>query len=130
MTRERFRLAKYVNGRTAYAEVEISIGTADDGTPSVVVADHVFAWLEDAYGPGAWEWAICDAYRAAAMRGVELVLADVAPRVEASVCIECIRVTVADSSEEAVVYAAAHATWRALNLPPTRALTIDGVEIP
>ncbi len=48
------------------------------GGHSVAVSPGAFAWLKDAYGPHAREGPVCDAYRAAAMSGVELALRHIA----------------------------------------------------
>ena len=130
MARERYRLAKQVNGRFAYAEVEVSAAVVEQGMRSVVVSDHVFAWLKDVYGPDAWEWAVCDEYRKAAIEGAHVALDHASPAVEAAVVIERIRAAPADSSAETIAYAAAQATWRALDVRPTKALQIYGVELP
>lgn len=130
MTQERYRLAKQVNGRGAFADVEIRILSEGPGSRRVAVSENVFAWLKEDYGPNAWEWPVCDQYRQAALDGVNFALDNSSPAVEASILIECIRAAPADSSTETIAYAAAQATWRALKTQPTNALKVNGIELP
>lgn len=116
MTREltTYRLWRQINGRGAFAEVAVSAASIGQEPRQVTVADGVSP---------------CDAYGAAAIEGVHFALDHALPVVEASISIERIDVTLADSSAEAVRFAAAHATWLALGVQPTRALEIYGVAV-
>jgi hypothetical protein len=121
-----YRLARQIDGRSAYAEVEVRV-LSTEGPSVVTLADSVFAWLKDAYGPHAWEWSVCESYRRAAMEGVELALQSAAH--EASICIACIHAIPADTNFECVVFAAAHATFQAIGTHSTLRLKIYGVEV-
>jgi hypothetical protein len=100
-----------------YAEVTT---TAEfGGPPSVTISPAAFAWLKDVYGPGAWEWVVCEAYRAAAVSGVEFALRHIAGREgvpETRVVIERIHASPADTAPADVAYAAAFAAWEALGV--------------
>ena len=73
-----YKLAKYVGGRSRYAEVA---ATAEfGGGYSISVSPAAFAWLKDVYGLHAWEWPVCDAYRAAAESGAGFALRHIAGR--------------------------------------------------
>lgn len=84
---------------------------------------------------GAWSWedvdaAVSDEDREAATYGVNFALDNAEPLVEACVEIECIRAEIlVDLTPDAIAYAAAQATWRALQTRPTRALKVNGIEI-
>jgi hypothetical protein len=112
-----YKLAKIVGGRSHYAEVTV---TAEFGCGrSVQVSPSVFAWLKDVYGPHAWEWSVCDAYRAAAVSGATFALQHIAGRddiPEARVVIDRIHAAPADTSPDDVVYATVLAVWKALGV--------------
>ena len=67
-----FKLKKVLGGLLHYGEVIV------DATPApvseIVIAPDAFAWLKEHYGPHAWEWAICDDYRAEATAGCRFAL--------------------------------------------------------
>lgn len=120
--RAQYRLAKQTSTGSAYAEVTLDASTPSSGGREVHLSPDVFAWLKQAYGPGAWEWPACDAYRQAARDGVLFALENAAPPApeHASVRVEEIHVHPAHSTARHVTFAAAHATWQALGLQPTR----------
>lgn len=114
-----FKLLKSVNKRATYAAVTV---TAAVGESSIVISPDVFAWLRDAYGPNAWEWAVCDEYRTAARVGVQHALQHIAGHegtFGAAVLVERIHATVADTTPEAVAFATCCAVWQALGVQGT-----------
>ena len=120
--RAQYRLAKQTRTGSAYAEVTLDVRTPGAGGRLVHLSPDVFAWLKQAYGPGAWEWPACDEYRQAALDGVLFALENASPPApeHSSVVVEEIRVHPAHSTARHVTFAAAHATWQALGLQPSR----------
>jgi len=112
-----YKLTKIVGGRSHYAEVT---ATAEfGGGYSLSVSPAAFAWLKDVYGPDAWEWPVCEAYRAAAESGAGYALRHIAGRdgiPETRVVIDRIRAVVAETSPDDVAYAAVFAVWQALGV--------------
>lgn len=112
-----YKLAEVVGGRCHYAEVT---ATAEfGGGYSITVSLAAFAWLKDVYGPHAWEWPECEAYRAAAISGVGFALRHIAGRdgiPEARVVIDRIHAAAVDTMPDDVAYAAVFAVWRALGV--------------
>ena len=111
-----YSLRKYSGGVPHYAIVSVSLEETDDG-PKVVFSGDEFAWLKDTYGPGAWEWACCDEFRAGALRGAKYALdqvADSAGVKSVRVSINMIHATLTDTTGNDVAYAACYATWEAL----------------
>ncbi len=100
-----------------YAEVT---ATAEfGGGRSITVSPTAFAWLKDVYGPDAWEWPVCEAYRAAAISGAGFALRHIAGRdgiPEARVVIDRIHAAPADTTPDDVAYAAVFAVWQALGV--------------
>lgn len=125
MSRERFRFERQVAGRGAFAEVEVRILTSPGAGQNVVTVS------DDAFGTArsAAEAEENDAYRVAAHEGVTFALENVSPRVEASVLVSFVGTTAADTTADAVRFAAAHATWRLIGGKPTKRLTVHGVEL-
>ena len=66
-----YKLARQVGGRGHYARVKVSVS---EGEPSVDVADDVFAWVEQAYGPNAFAYRDVDDFRGGAKLGAEHAL--------------------------------------------------------
>ena len=120
--RAQYRLAKQTSRGSAYAEVTLDVSTPGSGGRAVHLSPDVFAWLKQDYGPGAWEWPACDEYRQAAPAGVRFAMENASPPApeHASVRVEEIRVHPAHSTAQHVTFAAAHATWQALGLQPSR----------
>jgi hypothetical protein len=104
------------------ALVSVAVNPAE-GTPQVEVSPDAFAWLKEDYGPGAWEWAVCDDYRAGAVSGSEYALSNIegsgAPP-PVRVVITRIRAHPAQSSPRDVFIAACCAVWKALGVEGAR----------
>ena len=118
MREGRYSLRKYSGGVAQYAIVSVTLKETADG-PRVEMSGDEFAWLKDSYGPNAWEWACCDDFRAGALRGAKYALDQVADSVDLKgvlVSINMIHATVADTTRDAVAYAACYATWDALGV--------------
>jgi hypothetical protein len=112
-----YKLAKQFGGFGHYAEVRVVIDAA--AVASIEVAPDVFAWLKDVYGADAWEWPVCDDYRAGAMSGCQHAIDNVSsegscPPVR--VVITRIHGHPAHTSAKDVAFAACHATWKALGV--------------
>ena len=103
---------------THYAQADVSV---DPGSPSssISVSTTAFAWLKDAYGPDAFEWAICDDYRVAAIAGAEYAVANLrsedATR-HPNVVITRIHAHPAHTSPDDVSFASCMAVWAALGV--------------
>jgi hypothetical protein len=115
-SRGRYKLNRQVGGRGAFSEVGLCILSVGPGSRQVAIGESVEAWIKNVFG-------------AAAIAGVNFAIDHADVQVEASVLIDLIVVTHADSTAETVAFAAAHATWRALKARPTRNLTVHGVEV-
>lgn len=112
----RYRLTRQTGGRGFYADVTVEVTRVADGS-RVAVGPTAFAWLKEVYGPDAWEWPVCDDYRAGAIRGARFALAHASPPVDAStlsVVVVEIRAVVVDTCPDSVAFAVCHATWQAL----------------
>ena len=112
-----YKLARILGGWPHFADVTASAEFG--GGHSVAVSPGAFAWLKDAYGPHAREGPVCDAYRAAAISGVEFALRHIAGRPgipEAQVVIDRINVSPTDTTPDDVEYASVFAVWRALGV--------------
>jgi len=86
---------------------------------NIEVAPGAFAWLKEEYGPDAWEWSICDDYRAGALSGCRHALANIETIATCSAChvvISRIHAHPAHSSAKDVAFAACQATWQALGV--------------
>ena len=118
------KLVKTIHGITHYAEVTVTVTFEGNGT-SISVSPAVFAWLKDVYGPDAWEWATCDAYRDGAVSGAVFALGHVSGeyrQMDTSVIIDRIHALLVDTTPSAVRYATCMAVWKALG--------VEGTELP
>jgi hypothetical protein len=112
-----FKLARQVGGFGHYAEVRVVIDAAS--VASIEVAPDAFAWLKDIYGPDAWEWPVCDDYRAGAVSGCQHALDNLLVEGTCSplhVVITRIHGHPAHTSAKDVAFAACHATWKAMGV--------------
>jgi hypothetical protein len=112
-----YKLAKYIGGRSHYAELTTSAEFG--GGHSVQVSPAAFGWLKDEYGPNAWEWEVCEAYRAAAVSGAVFALRHIAGRdgmADATVVVDRIHAHPDHSPPDDVAYAAVFAVWKALGV--------------
>lgn len=91
-----------------YADVTVAV-LGRSGT-SVTVGGDAFVWLKDEYGPDAWEWPVCAAWRQSAVEGAKAALAGR----ELDVVIERIHAHPAHSTPGDVRTAAEQATREAL----------------
>ena len=122
-----YKLMKVVGGRLRYADVTAS--SEFGGGYSIRVSPAAFAWLKDVYGPDAFEWAECEAYRAAAISGAEFALRHIAGRdsiPEARVVIDRIDAAPADTIPNDVAYAAVFAVWQALGVEGSQFPVLTG----
>jgi hypothetical protein len=112
-----YKLAMVIGGVGHYAQVT---ATAEfGGGHAVSVSPAAFAWLKEVYGPDAREWAVCEAYRSAAVSGAGFALGHIAGRdsiPEARVVIDRIDAHPAHTAPADVAFAAAFAVWQALGV--------------
>ena len=57
-----------------FAEVTVRASTSRSSGFELRISPLAFDWLKEVYGPGAWEWAQCAAFRGGALRGVAYAL--------------------------------------------------------
>lgn len=108
-----YKLARQIGGRGHYARVKVDV---TPGPPGIVVADSVFAWLKDEYGPEAWEWRDCDDMREGARAGAAYALQNrVAQGPLAQVVVAEIHASPVDTSKADVAFATCFAVWNALS---------------
>lgn len=109
-----------------YALVTVSAEPA--AQTEIVLSPQVFEWLKQEYGPSAWEWPTCDAWRSSAVGGVEFALSRVGTSASPfMVTILKIVGHPVHTDAGAVAFATSHATWKAIGhlgpspseLPPT-----------
>jgi hypothetical protein len=99
-----------------YAEVSVS-AEMQAANGSISVSATAFAWLKDAYGPDAFEWAICDAYQTAAVDGAKYALNHISGKksgLNAAVLIDRIHAHPAHTCPDDVSFASCMAVWNAL----------------
>jgi len=112
-----FKLARQLGGFGHYAEVRVVIAAAPVTT--IELAPEAFVWLKEEYGPGAWEWSLCDDYRKGAFSGCEHALRNLDGEGTCSsvqVVVSRIRAHPAHTTAQDVAFAACHATWKALGV--------------
>ena len=127
----RYKLIRQTGGRGFYADVTVET-RATTGGPQVEVGPSVFAWLKDVYGPNAWEWSVCDDFRAAAVRGVGFALTYAQQPIDPAtiaVVVTQILAAPADTCSGSVAFAACHATWQALGVAGRNAPRLVGREV-
>lgn len=115
MKSAKYKLLKVSGGVGHYAKVSVTAEPADEGS-SVVVSDDVFAWLKDVYGPDAYEWNVCDAYRDGAKAGAAYALKHRTAHDQDhwKIVITKIDVSPVDSTEQTVAFATCMAVWDAI----------------
>jgi hypothetical protein len=124
----RYKLAHHSGGVGLFAEVRVNL--TDGPTRLIEVAPGAFDWLKEVYGPNAWEWPVCDDFRASAVGAAEFALAHlVTPRPSVRVRIELIRAAPADTTPDCVAFATCHAVWNALQDTGTAPIRIEGGQI-
>jgi hypothetical protein len=124
VTNATYKLAKQLGGVGHYAEVSVQVSSAE-GASFVEVRASAFEWLKEAYGPDAWEWAICDDWRTSAVSGCEDALNNVKGQGTNSpvrVVVTRIHAHPAHSCPQDVRLAACGAVWKALG--------VDGAQLP
>jgi len=107
-------------GHLAYAKVQLS----DAQYPSVVLDDHIFAWVFDVYGPNAWTNSLFfDDLRNGARSGALYAL----HRTRSNHLVRVMEVGggPADATEPDVRFVVAHAVWNALGHAPDVMPSID-----
>lgn len=126
------RLARQSGGVSRYAEVTVGIESIQDGEPVIELSGNEFAWLKEAYGPGAWEWPACADYRRGAAEGIQYALCHLAELKQGEgkrVVVQDIRAHPAHSDESCVAYAACFATWAALAVEGTDTPRVERGEV-
>ena len=116
-----YRLARQHAGIGHFAEVTLHAADSASGGFELRISPLVFDWLKDAYGPDAWEWAVCDEYRGGAVRGVAYALQHTRTAVNWHLAIEVARIRARppDTTAEDVAFATCFATWQACGLEPS-----------
>ncbi len=113
MVESTYKLARYSKWEH-YAEVTIRREEVPAAGLVVAVSPIAFAWLKDVYGPDAWEWPVCDEYRAGALRGIAYAVQHTSSPLDHSslvLTITHIGAHPAHTSAADVAYAACFATW-------------------
>lgn len=114
----RYSLRKQSGGVYHYAFVSVVVGETNDG-PKVELSGDELAWLNDTYGPDAFEWGCCAEFREGALRGAKYALehaAGVERLNKVLMRVGMIHASVADTTGDDVAYAACYATWDALGV--------------
>ncbi|MES1176670.1 MAG: hypothetical protein ABUL62_20270 [Myxococcales bacterium] len=112
MSTGEYKLARYLGGRTHYARVKVEI---TPGAQGVAIADSVFGWLKDVYGPEAWEWRDCDHMRDGARAGALHALQNLLDSASVGhVLVTEIHASPVDTSTTDVAFATCLAVWNAL----------------
>jgi hypothetical protein len=120
-----FRLRRQTSRWARFAEVTVQSEPADEH--QVVLDADIFAWRRTVYGPrafsgGTYDEELCAAARDGAWYALNHLPATAATaRIRISEIIE----SMADTTPQAVKFAAAHAAWRALDHEPAKAPWID-----
>jgi len=119
-----YKLLRQTSKTSFYAEVFVTV------TPhpelAVGVSETAFAWLKDVYGPDAWEWSICDAYRSAARLAAKFAITHLAQtNGPFHVSVDVIRARPADTMPDSVALAVCKAIWAALDDPGTVQVHIE-----
>jgi hypothetical protein len=111
-----------------FAEVTVRTSTSASGGFELRVSPLVFDWLNEVYGPQAWEWPVCDEFRGGAVRGVSYALQHTRTPVNWQLAIEVIRIRArpADTTADDVALATCFATWQACALEPSVTPRLDG----
>lgn len=123
-----YRLARHSGGFGLFAEVHVDV--ADHATRLVEVAPTAFDWLKEDYGPGAWEWSVCDEFRASAVWAAGFALEHLATaRSGMRARVELIRAAPADTTPDCIAFAACHAVWNALQDLGAARVTLEGRQI-
>ncbi|MBN1311121.1 MAG: hypothetical protein JXB30_06850 [Anaerolineae bacterium] len=101
--------------RGLYAEVFVETSQCN-GQSRIRISPDAFAWLKDVYGPDAWEWPVCDEYRAGAIAGCKHALRHTSKGQVGGINVMVTKIDAhpAHSSWDSVAYASCFAVWNAL----------------
>lgn len=107
-----YKVALSVEG---YAEISVDAEPVA-AESSIVLSPAVFAWLKDVYGPDAWEWGACNAYRDGAQYGAQYALHNRASNIATKwrVVVTKIHAHPAHTSWDSVAIATCFAVWNAI----------------